>query len=273
MRSVNVIVLHACITLASATELADRNGIEQNLIDRLNMALYKSNLDATTFAKPAASTNVRPIGTMNRAMMPMTRFGGGPANLRAGGRVAAGIQEGQVAGRYAEGLFKLAEEKNELEAVKASTDAIKLVLTQVPELEKTLGDPMVPVGTKRELLDKMLDKKSTAHNFCNLLIDKQRVELLPAILQNFEDLYNSKSDIEECIVTSACKLTEDQLFNIAKTVRTQTGAKSVKIREQIDDNLIGGFILTFAGQQVDLSIRSGLEAIRQQLKSASLLPS
>merc|ERR1711937_63368 len=124
-----------------------------------------------------------------------------------------------------------------------------------------LANPIAPVDQKKALIDKML-QKGTTHKFCNFLVDKQRIDLLPQIIGAFETLYNEKADIKVCTVTSACTMTEDQLFNIAQTVQKQTGAKSVKIKPEIDESLIGGFTLVYGAQKVDLSIRSGLEEMR-----------
>lgn len=103
------------------------------------------------------------------------------------------------------------------------------------------------------------------NTMCNYLVDKQRIDVLPEIAGNFETLYNDKNGIEKVEVKSACKLTEEQLSQIGDEVKQRTGAKSVKIQEAIDESLIGGFIVSYGGQQVDLSIRSSLDAVRREL--------
>jgi F-type H+-transporting ATPase subunit delta len=266
-----VIILHACITLAVANELAaNHNGIEQNMFDRAKSTpIRDADLDATTFGKPHAGTNLRPLATMNRLVLPVNPgrvgFGsaGAPVNNRAFSRIAATQKEQTLAGRYGSGLYELSEEKGELEANKKTLDALKLTLEEVPELSKALSNPTTPYADKKALIDKMLDS-GTVNTMCNYLIDKTRINLLPDIIGVFDKKYNDQSNIEQCEVTSACKLSEEQLFNIAQSVQKQTGAKSVKIKETVDQSLIGGFKLEYGGRQVDLSIRSGLEGMREQ---------
>eukprot|EP00746_Dinoflagellata_sp_MGD_P147208 gnl/MRDRNA2_/MRDRNA2_79576_c0_seq2.p1 gnl/MRDRNA2_/MRDRNA2_79576_c0~~gnl/MRDRNA2_/MRDRNA2_79576_c0_seq2.p1 ORF type:complete len:259 (+),score=47.44 gnl/MRDRNA2_/MRDRNA2_79576_c0_seq2:89-865(+) len=258
MHSVTAIILHACITSASAKDfMSNRNGIEQNLMDRANsMFIDDANVDATTLAKPG--TILRSPATMNR--LPVTA--GRPST-----RVSAGLAEGTVAARYAQGLFEVAEQKKEAEAVMQGAASVALTLKDVPELAQMLSNPIVPEAKKRELIDKMLEK-GTMNTMCNYLIDKSRIDVLPEIMGAYENLYNEKNGIESVEVKSACKLTEGQLSQIGDTVKARTGAKAVKINETVDDKLIGGFIVSYGGQQIDLSIRSGLDAVARELQLA-----
>jgi F-type H+-transporting ATPase subunit delta len=201
-------------------------------------------------------------GNMNRLALPMTpgrtRFMAPP--------VRAGIQEDTVASRYAAGLFELAKDKD-LGSLYGDVESLQLTLNEVPELAQTLSNPLTPEADKRSLIDKMLEK-GTMNTMCNYLVDKQRVNLLPEILGGFETLYNEQQGIQQVAVKSACQMTEEQLLEIAKTVKDRTGAKAVKIKETVDDKLMGGFVVSYGGQTIDLSIRTGLERIRQELEGS-----
>lgn len=285
MRSITLIILHACITLAFAEELtANQHGIQQNLIDRAKSSPMHEDLDATTLAKSQAVTNVRPLApmnrplaTMNRPLLPLTsgRAGFGwadsPATCRNNLRVAAGLTEELLAERYGAGLFDAASKKGELEAVKADAAAMKLAIAEVADLGPRFANPLTPDKYKKDLIDKILDK-GTTNIFCKYLIDKKRIDILDDTLAAFENLYNKKTNVQDCKVTSASALSEEQLFTIAKIVQQKTGAKSVKIKEAIDESLIGGFIISFSGDEVDLSVRTGLEAVKLQLKTSVTFP-
>lgn len=259
MRTVSMNILRGCITLAIAKELAALpNGIEQNLINRAKSTDRDANLDATTFGKPAAAG----AATMNRLALPMK-----PMNRPFLGRVNAGLQEATLAARYAAGLFDTAQASNELESIKEGLDSLGVGLKEVPELKKVLDDPVGKEDAKRAILNKITDGGKMGQ-FCNYLVDKARIDLLPEIIESFGQLYNNKLDTKECKVVSACELTEDQLAEIAKSVQKQTGAKAVKIKQSVDESLIGGFILTYGSSQVDLSVKSSLEALPKILAGA-----
>lgn len=259
MRSVPVVILHASIMVAAAKELAAKHkDIERSLIDHAKTKIMDANLDATTFAKPQAGTNARSLATMNRLVMPNRRTF----------RASANVQPAEIAMRYGKGIYELATEKNELESVKAGMESLKLTLAEVPDLGKVLSDPMTSPDKKKGLIDKVIEKGSI-HTLCNYLVDKTRVDLLPNIIDSFDTLYNAQTNVEVCTVQSACPLEEDQLFSIAQHVQKATGAKSVKIQQEIDENLIGGFVLSYGGLVTDLSVRSSLNGLRKSLMSAS----
>jgi len=246
------IILHAFVAVAVAKDF-----MANRLTDRSN-AINDANMDAVTLGKPGALANVRSPPAMNRMPVPVRNQ-----------RVSAGIQQETVAGRYAQGLFELAESKKELESVMTGVASLQLTINQVPELGSMLANPVIPEGQKRELIDNILEK-GTMNTMCNYLVDKSRIDLLPEITGNFESLYNEKNGIQKIEVKSACKLTEEQLSQIGDEVKSRTGAKSIKIKEDIDTDLIGGFIVSYGGQQVDLSIRSSLDAVRRELATASI---
>lgn len=245
----------ACIALAGAKDFM----ANQKLMDR-SKNMGASWMDATTLAKPG--TALQPA-TMNR--LPVTVGRAGYPVPRT--RMNAGLQEGTVAGRYAQGLFEHAEELKEVDTVMEGVTSMELTLSEVPELAQMLSNPVVPEADKRGLIDKILEK-GTMNKMCNYLIDKNRIDVFPEILGAYGSLYNEKNGIEMIEVKSACKLTEDQLSKIGDEVKSRTGAKSVKITEKLDENLIGGFIVSYGGQQVDLSIRSGLEAVKKEIAFA-----
>jgi F-type H+-transporting ATPase subunit delta len=204
---------------------------------------------------------VMPV-TMNRLAVPRPMIPGRGRFMAP--PVRAGIQEDTVASRYAAGLFELAKDKSELGSLYSDVEAMTLTLKEVPELAGMLSNPLTPEDQKRALIDKILDK-GTMNTMCNYLVDKQRVNLLPEILGGFESLYFDSEGIQEVAVISACAMTEEQLSQIGDSIKAKTGAKKVKIKESVDESLMGGFVVSYSGQKIDLSIRTGLERIKQEL--------
>lgn len=255
MHSVTAIILHSFIASSVAKDF-----MANRLMDRSRgMSINDANMDAITLGKPLAGATMNRLPTMNRMPVPINRQ-----------RVSAGLQEETVAGRYAQGLFEVAEKKKEVESVMQSVTSLQLTLNQVPELAQMLSNPIIPEEQKRDLIDKILEK-GTMNTMCNYLVDKNRIDVLPEIAGSFESLYNEKNGVEKIEVKSACPLTEDQLSQIGDQVKQRTGAKSVKIAEVTDESLIGGFIVSYGGQKVDLSIRSSLDAVRRELTPSSAI--
>lgn len=63
-------------------------------------------------------------------------------------------------------------------------------------------------------------------------------------------------------VTSARRLSQAALQSIEAFVKqTTTGVKSVVLRQQIDESLIGGMKLELPGKQLDASVKANLDKI------------
>merc|ERR1712078_924490 len=74
------------------------------------------------------------------------------------------------------------------------------------------------------------------------------------------------TDTETATVVSAVKLDSEQQLSIAKQLQRLTGRKNIKLKPQVDENLLGGFVLKFgkdASMQIDISIKGQLEKIEE----------
>jgi F-type H+-transporting ATPase subunit delta len=67
-------------------------------------------------------------------------------------------------------------------------------------------------------------------------------------------------------VTTASALTAEQKVTVSKIVKDYTG-KEVELIEQIDESLIGGFILKVDDKQIDDSIKRKLNDLKVSLAS------
>jgi F-type H+-transporting ATPase subunit delta len=103
-----------------------------------------------------------------------------------------------------------------------------------------------------------------AVNLAGLLVDRGRVELLPAIAREFRRLLNRQQGIVEAEVVTASPLTDDELEALRRRVEAIAGAR-VEMRTQVDESLIGGLTVKVAGRMLDASVRGRLERLRAEL--------
>jgi len=274
MRSVTLVIMHTCVMLAPANELAaSHNGIEQKLSDRMaSTSVEKVDLDTSTLGKTAAA---RPA-TMNRLPMPVTsgqaRFGQlrGPVNQRTKGKVAAGLQETALADVYGQAVFDIGATGGNMESMKDKFESLKVSLENVPDMYSVLNSPMLAEDKKKQLVKGVIGEGPVT-NFCYKLIDEKRMDILKESIERFENLYAGFNQIQVATVTSACELQEDALLKIAKQVQSSTGSKSVKIKPVIDPSLIGGFIVDVNGQRIDLSLKQKLKSLEEEMQSTNAL--
>ncbi len=100
---------------------------------------------------------------------------------------------------YAKGLVDLAEEKSQLEQVHADVDAIGSLLKENQKLKELLFNPVVDGEKKRNVLSKIGKEagfQKYTMNFLNLLVQKDRINLLDEICESFEDQYCQLTDTQ-----------------------------------------------------------------------------
>merc|ERR1719183_2709832 len=92
-----------------------------------------------------------------------------------------------------------------------------------------------------------------------------------SILEEFETLYCEVTETQVATVTSAVQLENEQQFLIAKKLQELTGAKNIKLKPEIDEDLIAGFVVRYGKDgsgMIDISVKGRLEKLAAQMMAA-----
>ena len=163
----------------------------------------------------------------------------------------------EVADKYSMALVELAQDKGSAAEVAKDMDALASILKTNKDLKKFLSSPVADNKGKVAAVAKIataagMSKIST--NFVNVLIAKGRAGWLEDICMAYEERYCALTNTTVAEVTSAVELNEAQQASIAKKIQKMTGAKNIKLKGSIDEELIGGFIVRFDSNEIDLSV-------------------
>ena len=173
---------------------------------------------------------------------------------------------------YAQAVFELASESNELATWSAALESAAQLLAS-GEVVEYLGDPDFSDAQRLEFLtglfaaagaDLLSGKDKKGANFLKLLLEYGRVAVLPEISAQFEAL---KADIENVVdvtVTSAAPIGKSQQDTIAEAMRQRLG-RDVTITTEIDEKLIGGAVIRAGDVVIDGSMRARLESLATAL--------
>ncbi|EFJ10150.1 hypothetical protein SELMODRAFT_159770 [Selaginella moellendorffii] len=188
---------------------------------------------------------------------------------RAGSRavVVMGVEES-----YASALANLAQSKNVLDTIYGDTEKLGKYFDN-PKVAKFLANPVADVERKKSVI-KAIAKEEKLHayttNLLFVLVDKRRVGIAKKIFQAFETSYYKLTDTEIAVVTSAVKIDNSQLAEIAKKIRSLSKAKNVKIKNEVDPSVIAGFKVKYgpgASLVIDLTVKGQLDRIAADLAS------
>lgn len=179
-----------------------------------------------------------------------------------------------MASGYASALMEIAKANNAVEAVHNDCDNMAALLRESSETLKFLSNPVLEGKAKKDILAKIAKEaefNAFTLNFFSLLVDKKRINAIESILETFEELYCEVTETEVATVTSAVKLENEQQFLIAKKLQELTGAKNIKLKPEIDEELIAGFVVRYGKDGsglIDMSVKGRLEKLATQMMSA-----
>lgn len=174
------------------------------------------------------------------------------------------MTETRVASRYVKSLFGLAVEQNAVDQVHNDMISFSKVVKENRDFALMLRNPIIKHDKKREILDKIF--KGNVHTLTLAIFDiitrKNREPLLPAIAEEFHHAYNVYKHVGEATVTTVVPLDATLRAEIEKIVKKISDKKEVELKEKIDADMIGGFVLNVGDRQIDASIKNKLKALK-----------
>ncbi|MFZ5591798.1 MAG: F0F1 ATP synthase subunit delta [Bacillota bacterium] len=178
--------------------------------------------------------------------------------------------KGAVGGRYAEALYELAARDGKVDAIEQELKAVNQVVQENRELQKVLFHPRITAEEKKALLDELFKGKigDVTLEFLKFLVERQREQFLPDIVEFFVQLANKARNIVAASVTSAVELNPDERKALEGVLNKITG-KNVQTAYRVDPSLIGGVVVKIGDRVLDGSVRTRLAAMREHLRQIS----
>ena len=172
----------------------------------------------------------------------------------------------RIARRYAKALFELAVESREIDSIEKDFEAISGILEQQDEFKAFLENPLINEHRKYQVVQELFKDKLDAitFNFVLMVTEKKRIELLPAIIEEFRHFILKHRNMVEGELVSAVSLDSEQADKIKTNIETLIG-KSVLLKEDVDEEIIGGFVVKVEDLVIDNSIRYQLNKLREKL--------
>lgn len=177
------------------------------------------------------------------------------------------MQAGSLARRYAKALIGLATEKHNLDKVGTDLRALRAAFKTAPELAEVLGNAGFKRAQRKAVVDALLTRIGAdplVKTFCYLLLDKERLVVLPDISREIDAMIEARAGRVQAEVTSAVALTPAQLAQLTVTLEKLSGKKVVVEKKQ-DPALLGGVVAKVGDVVYDGSLRTQLRALRDQL--------
>ncbi len=169
---------------------------------------------------------------------------------------------------YSRALYELAQETGAEATILEEIRAVCTLFAENPDYVSLLDTPALPKAQRLALLDEAFSDLSPYHlNFLKILCEKHGIRQYPACAGGYEDLYDQAHGILRATAVTAVAMTDGQCNALTRKLETMTG-KTVQLQNAVDPQILGGVTLRFGGVQLDGSLQSRLEDLRQSLKRA-----
>ena len=176
------------------------------------------------------------------------------------------MSEIRIASRYAKSLIGLAAEQGNLDKVYEDVQTIYDTATNSPDLVAMLSSPLIKADTKNSILTSVF-KNSTPlmQLFLKKVINARRERYLVEIANQFIAIYNDQKGIARATVTAATTLDEASLNQIKAYISKKINKPHVQLTVKTDADIIGGLVINYEDKLLDMSIKSELNKLKQQL--------
>jgi F-type H+-transporting ATPase subunit delta len=172
----------------------------------------------------------------------------------------------RAASRYAKALLELATELNQKDQVYADVqDALKSI-NDSRELRVFLMSPVVKYKQKQAVLRKIFSasvSELTLH-FILLITQHGREASLPQIFESFILQYKASKNILDATIKVSTDVSAASLAGITAKLEAKLG-KTIDLTTEIDENLIGGYVIEMDNYRLDASIAGGLNKLKREL--------
>ena len=172
-----------------------------------------------------------------------------------------------IARPYAEAAFEIARDA---QALPAWSRMLRFASTIVrdPRVAEALDNPKLDAPAKESLLLSIGGERfgGEMRNFIRVLVEAERVALLPQIAAMFDALKNDAEATADATIESAFELSDAQVAELRSALEKRFG-KKIEATVTVNPELIGGARVTVGDAVLDGSVQAKLAAMRAQLRA------
>lgn len=176
---------------------------------------------------------------------------------------------GLIAKRYAGALLEFACSNGEAETVYAQARELVKYFSSDKHIKAEMASPVIPAKMKQEIICRgVAGMCNSLEKFVALVVKQGREQFLLFMLHSFIQLYQQKNGIADVLLTTAAPIGKSIEKEIGELVRGNVDCKDVQVETNVDERLIGGFVLRIADRQMDSSVATQLAQLERTLLGA-----
>ena len=173
---------------------------------------------------------------------------------------------GVISVRYARALLKCSVESKVEDQVYQEMQALAESYIAVPELRRTIDNPMVGRDKKAKVLKAAAggNVSEITVRLIDLVLNEGRENMVQFIANSYITLYRQQKNIIRGRLTTAVAVSDAMEQKMRQMVEKRTNG-TVEFTTDVDPEILGGFILEYDTYRMDTSVKSQLSNILKQL--------
>ena len=179
------------------------------------------------------------------------------------------MKSSKVGLRYAKAALQQAIEDNNVKAVFEDMQGVHATVADSKELRLALQSPVIKSSDKEAvLLELFKGTQKTTQNLIKVMAANERTQYLGDVAAGFIGLYNDTQGVKVVKVTTAVALDGALKDKVLAKAKSLTGSDNVSLENEIDPEIIGGFVLRVGDMQYNASISNQLSTLRKEFSNS-----
>lgn len=171
----------------------------------------------------------------------------------------------QLIKRYSKSLYDLSIELNKIKIIYKEINLLHSFLLKSNDIKHFFSISILDIKKKKKISENLFfNFSSLFQNFIFLLINHKREMYIKEIIEEFKKIYYKFYNIVEVYVTTACTLNELEINNIIVNSKLIKNMSNIIIHNIIDSNIIGGYILRVEDKEINYTIQSRINKIKEK---------
>ena len=172
----------------------------------------------------------------------------------------------RLAQRYAKSLVDISIEMNQFDAVHKDVLYLQQIIKVSREFVVMLNSPVIKADKKDTIIAAITKDNISkiTQTFLRLLTKKGRESDLPGIVKSFIEQYNKINGLHNAVLTTATPISRELVDSFIQNIKTSSSIENLNLVTEVDEKLIGGFVLQMDGKLIDASILRDLTDVKKQ---------
>ncbi|AZA76749.1 ATP synthase F1 subunit delta [Chryseobacterium sp. G0186] len=173
----------------------------------------------------------------------------------------------KVAKRYAQGLLDFTNESGQTAAVFSEMKDVVKIMIESKDLNKFFLTPYIDAKKKIEVANEIFKGLSTSsQNLIKLVIKHGRESQLRNIAQEFINKVEDINGVQRVTLTTATPLSKENIDQILRSTDLVNANSNFDLKVNINQDILGGYILRVGDQQVDASVKTKLNQVKKDFQ-------